>query len=321
MQLHNLFEGLTPDIRETRAHVSIPTTRLVGIEVEVENAQQIRDSKYWAVKGDSSLRNNGVELVLRQPLGGADLRDSLQQLTGILRAAPDCNVSERCSLHVHVDVRDFSTTQLAALLLAYVGSEAALYMQGGKDRYDNIYCPGVTAALEQMSLMRSVVHGNSDNVRHAIRRWQKYTGINLHSVQERGSVEFRAHEGTLEVPRIMRWVSILLLLVDYAATVKSPSTVLKHIRTGPEEYITRVFGSYSRQLLEDGVYFEYYQNNLLNAIDLMVNEEFKPKRNPKYAGPSTAGDANVEEILAALDAAVRAASAENIAVATPTERG
>lgn len=302
MQLSEIFSH-QPEVRSVIPHTSIHSTRAVGIEVEVENARGAESTRLWNVIRDSSLRDDGREFVLRAPIAGKDLRDAFMELSTLIHSVPSIVVSERCSVHVHVDVRDFTTTQLSNLLTTYVAAESALYMLGGKDRYDNIYCPGITAALEQMSVMRRVLSGDQEQIWRGVHDWCKYTGINLRSVESQGSVEFRAHEGTLDPRRILRWTNILLLMADYATTVEDPSTVLQHAQEGPENFLRRVFAHMADHLLEDGVYYQYHKNNLANVVDLLSSDEYQPAR--AEGSPSELTSDNLEDVLAVLEQAIR----------------
>lgn len=263
----------TPDLRIVAPDVTIVGTRSVGIEVEVENARGMDSSHFWSCITDHSLRNHGAELVMRAPLGGADLRNALNDLRGTLRKHPNLHCSERTSLHVHIDVRDLSLVQVRNILATYTATEAALYKMSGKSRYDNIYCPGITSALAQIGVMRRVM--SDYTFEGGVYDWCKYTGINLHSISERGSIEFRSHEGTTDVRRIMQWTNILLTLVEYAISQPSPESILADANKGASVLLTKVYGRFANLLAGDGEYEQYYKNNLTNLIDLLDAEEFE----------------------------------------------
>lgn len=300
MRISNIL-GIQHEVRSFVESDRFVSNRLIGIEVEVENAQALRGTvfKYWNVIDDSSLRNNGVEILLRQPMCGADLLAALNELQSIFAECPSINVSERCSVHVHVDVRDLDHTVVASVLAAYIGVESGLYKLGGKNRYDNIYCPGVTSALEQTELMRRVVRGNGGDFASACNEWCKYTGVNLRSIIQRGSIEFRAHEGTLEVSRIEQWVRVLQRLFVYAELVADPDAILAHVQEGWEEFAERVFESDAQAVIGDGVYAEFYKNNLTNLIDVLDSGIwYEPERSTSRTGV----DGDVDSIIAEINA-------------------
>lgn len=306
---NKVFEifGQTPVIHSVVPSTTIVGTRAVGIEIEVENAAElfVMDApQYWAVKTDSSLRNEGAELVLRAPLAGLDLQRALQELAKIFHSCPRCHVSERTSVHVHVDCRDLSTKQVQCVLTTYVAAESALYMLGGKHRYDNIYCPGVSAALEQMSVMRYIMGKRSAFIR-GVGSWCKYTGINLAPLANFGSIEFRAHEGTTDTRRVREWVNILLLMFDYAcADNNSPAGIEHDARSlGYDGFLQKIFKHKAPVLLQDGVYRQYYKNNMINLADLLHNNEAYSPEKAKGASSSSAG-AILQELEALLGQSV-----------------
>jgi len=299
-RMYEIFEQ-QPEIRSFLPDVTISSNRCIGIEVELENAHSLFDEayKYWRVIPDDSLRNSGAELVLRQPLAGNDLKKALHELSGVFYNHPEVNASERTSVHVHVDARDLTVNQVGNVLTTYIAAESALYKLGGKNRYDNIYCPGVSAATEQMPVMRQIVRPrNTTDVIRACNEWCKYTGINLRSIIERGSIEFRAHEGTTSVTRIREWVNVLLTMFRYAENVENPKQVGTHASLGASAFAERVFRQKANVVLEDGVYERYSHNNYINVIDLLREaKEYKPEP----AKDVTATTSDIESILAELD--------------------
>ena len=292
----------TPELRIVAPDVTVVGTRAVGIEVEVENAAGAQSSHFWSCINDHSLRNDGVELVMRAPLGGADLKNALNDLRGTLRKYPKLHCSERTSLHVHIDVRDLSIVQVRNILAAYTATEAALYKMCGKNRYDNIYCPGITSALDQISVMRRIMGDHT--FEGGVYDWCKYTGINLHSISERGSIEFRSHEGTTDMRRISQWVNILLTLVEYAINQPDQQSILSDAKKGAGELLTTVYGRFANLLAGDGEYEQYYKNNLINLIDLLEDDEFDFT---KKEGVMTAPASNLSDIISQLRQVVTSA--------------
>jgi len=84
----------------------------VGIEIEVENAgaQAIRG---WRVERDGSLRNDGIEYKTNYGTRIYQTWESLSKLQTTFAAARAIDnsfylFSERCSVHVHLDVRNLT---------------------------------------------------------------------------------------------------------------------------------------------------------------------------------------------------------------------
>ena len=300
MKIHELQDHLSEELRSFVPSDKWPSNRCIGIEVEVEGAGGLQSTRLWDCINDSSLRNNGKELVTKLPLAGLDLDKAIDELSTLL-GSNHLTVSERCSVHIHLDVRDLTTTQVGNILATYVACEAALYNFGGKERYDNIYCPGVSSALEQMGTMRKAMSSSPSTFAHGCNDWCKYTGINLRSVTQRGSIEFRAHEGTLDVTRIAEWASILMKLVEYAKET-SRSNIKRHASLGADKFIARIFGDHAYSLLHDGIYHELHKNNMINLMDLLDSTDpYTPERD-ESAGAT--GSAELDDIIAAINSVI-----------------
>lgn len=282
--------------------------RHVGIEVEVENCRSLSEPRHWRVIGDGSLRNNGAEILLDGPMCGARLVAALSNLSDTLRENPELVCSERTSVHVHVNVRDLTYKQVQNVLLIYIATESALYKMGGKMRYENIYCPGISSALEQMPLMRNFMKDSYHDFADACYNWCKYTGINMRSVPDIGTVEFRAHEGTLDVDRIHAWVNVLLSLVEYAKN-NDRDQIMQDITLEPEHLLRTVYGDYTPQLMQDGDFLRYHKNNLINVTDLMTPATDFAYTRVERTSATPSGD--VSDIIASLRSAVAAARAES----------
>ncbi len=279
----------------------LATNRHVGIEVEVEGCDCLEMSDKWAVIGDGSLRNDGAEMVLRRPLAGAALSRAINDLAETFADNPTLDASERTSVHVHVNVLDLSLEQVQNILLVYIATESALYKMGGKSRYDNIYCPGVTSALEQMPLMRKAMSSDNGDFLYACAHWCKYTGINFHSIYERGSIEFRAHEGTTDISRIRNWVNVLLTLVKYAEDTPREK-ILQDIDRGAMPLLSAVYDTYAPLLARDGDYLRFYKNNVINIVDLLNKDTFKythaERQTSTQSGDVAAVAAQLRELVA-----------------------
>ena len=84
---------------------------IFGIEVEVEHVPnpRIDGTTYWTMTTDGSLRNDGVEFV-SLPIRMDQIEGALKQLQTNL--PNDHEFSPRTSVHVHMNVRDMTITQI-----------------------------------------------------------------------------------------------------------------------------------------------------------------------------------------------------------------
>ena len=101
-----------------RSHSALITDDYIGIEVEAEHVYDndaMGIQPWWDNISDGSLREGGREFVFAQPMFGEDVLDALNALSDTI---DDYAVySERCSVHVHLNVRDMTFEQIANMTL------------------------------------------------------------------------------------------------------------------------------------------------------------------------------------------------------------
>lgn len=229
----------------------------VGVEFEVEGTDKFsyKDEdalhRWWNIHDDGSLRGRAVELVMRRPYGGADAEAAL----GVLRGRMDkCSFSYRTSVHVHLDVRDITSTALYRILLLYLVFEELLFDVCGKKRAANNFClssyngNGFLAQLSAISptqCIRSITSTNTADLR--------YASLNLDAVRKFGSLEFRGHEGTHDVDRIATWINILTHIKHYAVRTRNVEDLLTKVSDdGPRIILAECFSPELAEVLQSG---------------------------------------------------------------------
>jgi hypothetical protein len=220
----------------------INTTK-IGIEVEVENITVDAPIKGWRCIGDGSLRDNGVEYVFKGPVGGLSATRRLDSLCETLSAMPDIRFSHRTSVHVHVDVRDMTWNELIKYVILYAMIEPYLFAVCGKERDEGIYSLSLYRGKDQVSKLSAIARLGPDALRSE-RYWSKYSSVNLLSVPQFGSLEFRGHEGTADRSRLINWVNHLLKLKEYAISDSNKLTGLPKVLSnhGPMFMLREILG-------------------------------------------------------------------------------
>jgi len=139
----------------------IDSNTAIGLELEVEdmllyNKSDLFDSGLWTIVEDGSLRDNGIEFIMGvaslqqkdiSPLKGVDIDRALNLLEQSLEeteAIP--NLSERTSMHVHVDIRDLTVDQLINYILLFSIFEETFFKYSDYSRYTNNYCKPIGCA-------------------------------------------------------------------------------------------------------------------------------------------------------------------------------
>lgn len=246
----------------------------VGVEIELENLRNYTRSSYkerrfvsiltekdhWHVINDGSLRNNGLEFVMMDlntsgPLVGNDIIKALKHFrkvmdTYILEGHEPPILSERTSLHIHVDVRDMKIEQINKLIILYSIFEKIFFKWSLPERYYNNYCRPISLHKDIKERLSKVLHLNSGcsspGEHFKFAQANKYDGINIKPITSLGSVEFRIFRGTYDINDIIDWINLLLGMRNSAIEDSSldnlleiPTTLSKY---GIENLIDKVFG-------------------------------------------------------------------------------
>lgn len=212
--------GLRADIQRVAEHPLVVGTGRVGVEIELENARPLRLT-YWNSIRDGSLRNNGQEYVMRQPLGGVDLFEAAIEIDSALHNIhPDA--SWRCSTHVHVDVRDMTVPQFKKFLLLYILFEGVIFECSGIHRYQNNFCPAYGFAQDMIVRLSRVWDHDDESFLSGINTGRrsgsrdKYSSLNLLPIFTQGSAEFRGSEPKYTKGKLLRLCNRLLSLKKLA---------------------------------------------------------------------------------------------------------
>jgi hypothetical protein len=205
--------------------IRAPTT-FVGLEIELENVVlKSLPKSTWANIEDGSLKNNGREFVTI-PIQFKYLEIELQRLFSGLS---NYETTSRCSVHVHINARDFTLTELKSFIALYIIFEKSLYKYSG-DRIHNNFCvPLIAYPILIKDFIKSL---NIGEIRHC---WFKYFGFNLSPIyggesKPLGTIEFRHMKGTTNIPNIISWINLIVSLKVLAK--KMPwSEIEEHIKT------------------------------------------------------------------------------------------
>lgn len=239
---------------------TIESQMAVGIEVEIEN-HQLRhqpNGNVWVIKGDGSLRNNGVEYV-SVPIQASWAPVALQDL---LENALDksCCFSPRTSIHVHLDMQQWEARQALDMLLMYTVFEGLFYKFTGRGRIKNIYC----VPLFDTGMLASCM---SKQFSTTLQGWSKYTGLNIIPLQSFGTFEFRHMHGTFDVRKVSIWIRLITKLAEYVR--RTGTEAIQKILQGEmrnvdyREWIREIWGMDSEYLK-----FESYED-VRKGVDAM----------------------------------------------------
>lgn len=166
----------------------------------------------WIGHEDGSLRNFGMEFVSKKPLSLVDLRISLLEFKRGTERVNFIKDAPATSIHVHMNITDFSFKELGNLLTTWTLFENVVVEYCGEGRTSNLFalpnrCAETTTS-NVVQMFRGIEKGqkNSMSFQH---QSTKYGAINLSSIYKFGSLEFRSMRGTTDIEEILQWVEVL----------------------------------------------------------------------------------------------------------------
>jgi putative amidoligase enzyme len=207
-----------------------------GVEIEmvglrVEQAQHVVTSyvdgafdhlgRTWSVVPDASIPD-GDEFELRTPALSYPDVHVLEDLFRLLRHAGARRSAEVAGVHVHVDARAFSLSQLMNLVFLYSRYERLLYRAFDVHPIRKLrWCQPIEAFAKRLAEtrvssieeLREVWYEDYEAGREALSR---YSALNLHSFFVRGTVEFRAFASTNQGEKVRSFVVVSLACANAA---------------------------------------------------------------------------------------------------------
>jgi hypothetical protein len=243
-----------------------------GIEIETETADSVayppdffvqiphdEHVRYkvpmtdWEGHVDNSLRNFGMEYVLKVPLSYEEsivaLDDFAFQTTEIhfLKNTPSTSV------HVHVNFLEESFLTLANFLTLYTLFENVLVDFSGPTRRSNLFALPIRVAERTegniVKLLEKVSKGNWNLGLSA--NHMKYAALNIATLTQIGSLEIRSFRGTTDVSEIKEWLGIINRLLVYSKTDgMTPVDILQAYRDRDMEFFQEVFREFSKPMVE-----------------------------------------------------------------------
>lgn len=241
-----------------------PVSGDVGLEIEVEgfnlpkhdgwyierdankkplpSTVQVRFPKSWRYVADHSLRGeDNAEYVLKEPVKFDEVPAVLDELWGMFRQAHSrLDISNRTSVHVHVNVQNFHMNRLTSFMTMYYVVEDILTQWCGEHRVGNLFClsakdaPGILEQVKDFIISNGGIHP-SDNLH--------YAGLSFYAVKKFGSLEFRTLRGVTSPDVINDWVRIIRRMYEMSANYTDPRELV-HLFSGvgPLEWFEIILG-------------------------------------------------------------------------------
>jgi hypothetical protein len=213
------------------------------------------DGTTWDVKLDSSCGTQGYSgYEIASPameLTGSAECDELKQVTTHL-AALRPRIDRRCGLHVHVEVADYAVRDLRNFLVLWARYEPFLFELCPPSRRNNPYCFPVrktTWTGQNGSWWASYerAFGSTTSESQLMASLQTVGGrgaVNTAHFWRSKRIEFRLGAGTVQYEKIVRWVQLLLTMVNRVKATRfpTPQTGDWSVRGFSTQYMAKLLG-------------------------------------------------------------------------------
>lgn len=226
----------------------MPPEKQIGMEIELEGAYLYKSpTKWWSASKDDSLRkykdtHDPMEYILREPISRNNLDIALDYLIKRLtREKTYVHLSERTSVHVHLNVSNWTMVQVFTLITLYTILEGVIINWCGEHRVGNLFCLRMMDAQAYVKRLNHIIsHGHYNDLQSDDLR---YSACNVTSLSKYGSLEFRSLRGTIDKKIITTWVDILLRLMEVSLAFDNPQEVIHTFQhSGPAHFFTTCLG-------------------------------------------------------------------------------
>lgn len=234
-------DGFLHDYHE----IQTETHELLGV---YENPME-----YWKSVEDGSLRDFGIEYVLKEPQTFAGAINALKEFDTATKGIPFLQGTPSTSVHVHVNMMNQLPITLANFVTLWVLFENVLVEYCGEARRSNTFAPPVRivegAWVNYMKMFRQIEEGQPTAIKWGINN-AKYSALNIAPLAYLGSVELRCMRGTTNTQEITEWLEIIDRLLTYSQTKGlTPKIIYGLYQQKEENYFFDIFGSLDYQII------------------------------------------------------------------------
>lgn len=258
-----------------------------GIEIEIEGENLPLEITGWKIEEDPSLRgdfpNSKAEYVLPRPLNLDAIPGRLELINTAMKTYKSKpKFSYRCSTHVHRNVQELTKAELAAFLYTSVLVEPFMELFVDEDRIANRFALRFRDSTFTLDVIARFCEGGSFEHIH-IGNGYRYASVNLDSVRNYGSVEFRMLHGTVDAKEIFNWVSLIDCIYKFSLR-KTPKDIQKAFLKG--DFLSQVFGDLHKDkfaLVEKELKWQYSISLMIPGVCILTNEVVVRPSPPKVA--------------------------------------
>lgn len=224
----------------------------VEIETETEKKYEYPTLKYWNSVKDNSLRDWGVEYVLKSPMSIPEFEKALVEFDICEKKYKFKKGSVSTSVHVHVNMLNETPLTLANFLTTYALVENLLIRYSGPDRLSNLFClpicdaEGVNTNL--VNILSNINRNQYTKLRVGVEKC-KYGAMNPSPLTTLGTVEIRSFRGETDTKIIQKWLEIIDKIKQFSKQPKlTPPDILNMWKENRSTLVDIIFQEYANEL-------------------------------------------------------------------------
>jgi len=207
-------------------------------------------NRKWKVVSDASIvptGNSSSRCELVSPICNYEDIEVIQEIVRKLREG-GMKVNHSTGIHIHIDASQHTAQSLKNLANIMSSKENLLFEALGVDpsraerwckKVDNSFLDKLnTRTKKDMSRIRKIWYNGHDEA-HMHYSQTRYRALNLHSVWQKGTVEFRCFNSTTHAGKIKAYIQ-LCLAISHQAKTQSGAT-RRHTETTNAKYTFRTW--------------------------------------------------------------------------------
>lgn len=176
---------------------------------------------YWKIVSDASVR--GWEIV-SPPMKGLAAYEEIKAVCAGLKAVGNLavTVDRSTGLHVHHDAADLTGEAIGNIFANYSAHQKLIDLIVAPSRRNNRMCA-------PLSYDRIITNnrGRKDNFKKNTkqaavdkvmsRTGTRYVSLNIYSIRNHGTIEFRQHQGSIDAEKIFNWILFTQSIIEAGA--------------------------------------------------------------------------------------------------------
>lgn len=251
---------------------------LEGFGAELMGAMAMNKNNSWVAHNDPSLRGDATELVLKRPMSFEEFsKKALPEFTALKEESGfKALLSNRCSVHVHLDFSHKTVYALCKFMTLYALMEDFFFRARGPERLGNHFC---ISLRENARFSEAFVKAlETQNFRAFSSENFRYMALNINSLWKFGSVEVRLHAGEANEDRILSWVACLKEMLDFSTAFNvTPDEIIRQSSMhGLSDFIKKRLPA-AWAVIKDVYYDSYEHTDTAQDFAFGVSWEHAPK--------------------------------------------